>query len=121
MSGLKLVLVESPYAGNIERNIRYAQAALRDCLQRGEAPFASHLLYTQPNVLSDLLPEERALGIKAGLEWGKKAEKTVVYLDLGVSKGMQFGIDAARAAGRPVEERRLPGWAEVGEQGELTL
>ena len=38
------VIVESPYAGDIETNVAYARAALRDCLSRGEAPIASHLL-----------------------------------------------------------------------------
>ena len=41
-------------------------------------------------------PEERQLGIEAGFEWGKAAEKTVVYEDYGVSRGMQLGIEAAR-------------------------
>ena len=40
-----LVLLESPYAGYVERNLAYARACMRDCLLRGEAPFASHLLY----------------------------------------------------------------------------
>ncbi len=43
------VIVESPYAGAtariIERNERYLRACLRDCLLRGEAPFASHGLF----------------------------------------------------------------------------
>lgn len=55
-----LVLLESPYAGNVELNVTYARACMRDCLKRGEAPFASHLLYTQPGVLDDLVPNERA-------------------------------------------------------------
>ena len=107
---LVLVLVESPYAGDVDRNVRYARACMRDCLKRGEAPFASHLLYTQPGVLDDLVPDERALGIEAGLAWGTMADKTVVYTDLGISRGMELGIVRARAAGRCVEMRTLPGW-----------
>jgi hypothetical protein len=42
------VLLESPYAGDVDGNLHYARAAMRDCLHLGEAPFASHLLYTQP-------------------------------------------------------------------------
>src|SRR5690606_21487830 len=38
------VIVESPYAGDVETHVAYARAALRDCLSRGEAPIASHLL-----------------------------------------------------------------------------
>lgn len=102
-----LVIVESPYAGDIERNVKYARACLHDCLSRGEAPFASHLLYTQPGVLDDNVPEERKKGIEAGLAWGEKAGKTVVYFDYGITKGMQMGIERAKSAGRPVEYRRL--------------
>lgn len=108
---MRLVLIESPYAGDVETNLRYLRACMRDCLLRGEAPFASHALYTQPGVLDDAVPHERALGINAGLVWGARAVATVVYLDLGVSKGMVMGIEAAHRAGRPVEDRRLPGWS----------
>lgn len=106
---MRLVIVESPYAGNVERNVRYARAAMRDCLLAGEVPFASHLLYTQG--LDDLLPEERAIGIEAGLAWGAQADATVVYTDLGISRGMEYGIQHAGRLGRPVEYRSLPGWA----------
>jgi hypothetical protein len=105
-----LVLVESPFAGDVERNLRYLRAAMRDCLLRGEAPFASHALYTQEGVLDDDKPTERQLGIDAGLLWGAKAEKTVVYADFGISRGMEYGIENAERAGRRVEYRRLPGW-----------
>lgn len=84
---------------------------MRDCLQRGEAPYASHLLYTQDGVLDDGDKAERSLGIEAGLCWGDKAEATVVYADLGISGGMHQGIARAKAAGRPVEIRTLgPEW-----------
>lgn len=114
---LKLVLLESPYAGKTpeetQRNVEYARAAMADCFKRGEAPYASHLLYTQPGVLDDNIPEERSLGIEAGLLWGAKAEKTVVYSDLGVSKGMALGIGRAAKEGRPCETRKLGGkWSQ---------
>jgi hypothetical protein len=105
---MQLVIVESPYAGNVKRNEAYARLCLRDCLRRGEAPFASHLLYTQPRVLDDTVSEERALGINAGLEWGRVAAKSVVYTDLGISSGMEYGIERAKKEGRPVEYRKLP-------------
>ena len=40
------MILESPYAGRVEENVAYARAAVRDSLLRGEAPIASHLLYT---------------------------------------------------------------------------
>ncbi|MER9706044.1 hypothetical protein NKJ10_17615 [Mesorhizobium sp. M0204] len=107
----RLVILESPHAGDVYRNMAYARAAMRDCLTRGDAPAASHLLYTQPGVLDDDDPAERATGISAGLAWGRKAEATVVYTDRGVSKGMAEGIARAHAEGRPVEYRRLDGWS----------
>lgn len=106
---MDLVIVESPYAGEVERNIAYARACIRDSLQRGEAPFASHLLYTQDGILDDTIPIERAQGINAGLAWGRMADKTVVYADLGVSGGMQMGIERACAEGRAVEWRYIGG------------
>lgn len=115
-SRLVLVLVESPFAGDVDRNLRYLRAAMRDCFLRGEAPFASHALYTQPGVLDDQVPEERRLGIEAGLTWGKWAQKTVVYTDLSVTPGMELGIARAQVMGRPVEMRTLPGWKE-GDRG----
>lgn len=112
---MRRVILESPFAADtpegVERNLRYARAAMQDCLlMRGEAPYASHLLYTQDGVLDDKIPEQRRLGIDAGLEWGRKAEATVVYIDLGISPGMAHGITRAVALGRPVELRMLADW-----------
>jgi len=104
---MRLVIIESPFAGDVEKNIEYARACVRDSLYRGEAPMASHLLYTQPGILRDSHPEERQLGIDAGLAWGTVAEATVVYIDRGISAGMQQGIYRAEKDGRSVEYRRL--------------
>lgn len=106
--GKHLVILESPFSGNESLNIHYARAAMKDCLERGEYPFASHLLYTQPGILNDSNEDERTQGIWAGLSWGIHAEKTVVYTDLGTSFGMRLGISNAEANGRPVEYRTLP-------------
>lgn len=102
-----LVIIESPYAGAITRNLEYARKCMRDCFMRGEFPFASHLLYTQNGILDDTIPEERKLGINAGLVWGKNASKTVVYTDLGITKGMKQGIKRAKDEGRVVEIRKI--------------
>lgn len=106
---MKLVIIESPYAGDAERNIRYARAAVRDSLIRGESPFASHLLHTQPGILDDQDPNQRRLGIEAGLAWGRVADLTAVYQDLGLSSGMMQGIERARADGRQIIYRNLAG------------
>ena len=108
---METVLVESPLsapdARGVARNKKYARACMRDCLLRGEAPYASHLLFAQEGLLCDEIPFERALGMHAGLVWGKMAKKTVVYGDLGVSSGMERGIARALSEGRAVERRML--------------
>ena len=106
---MRLVILESPYAGDINHNVAYARACVRDSLLRGEAPMASHLLYTQEGILCDEIPDERQLGIDAGLAWGRAAIATVVYTDLGISRGMKLGIAAATDEGRAVEFRELGG------------
>ena len=100
-------IVESPYAGEVEVNIEYARACVRDCLLRGEAPIASHLLHTQEGILRDGVPEERALGIAAGLAWAQVADAMVVYTDRGRSKGMLAAVNYATTLQIPVEFRRL--------------
>jgi hypothetical protein len=107
---VKLVVIESPLAGDVVRNVAYAKAAMRDCLARGEAPYASHLLFAQDGILDDTVPSEREQGISAGLAWGAKADLTAVYVDLGTSPGMLRGVARADDEGRPVETRRIPGW-----------
>lgn len=107
---------ESPCAAStpegIERNRRYLTACLRDSLLRNEAPFASHGLYVGP--LDDNDPAERDHGIAAGFAWRHVAQATVVYVDLGTSRGMELGIEAAKEMGHPIEYRRLGGeWAET--------
>ena len=104
---MRLVVVESPYAGDVDRNLRYLRAALRDCIERGEAPFASHAIYTQPGVLDDRVPAEREMGILAGWAWLAKADAVAVYDDLGVSPSMERGIEAATHFGKPIERRSL--------------
>lgn len=103
------VILESPYKADryeVRVNVAYAQFCVRDCLARGEAPFASHLIYTQ--ALDDTLPVERQMGIEAGFAWAPLAKKSVIYTDIGVSSGMQKGIANALMYGLPVEYRTLP-------------
>ena len=56
------------------------------------------------------MPAERKHGIDAGLAWRTVAQASVVYTDLGISEGMEYGIKAAQDAGVPVEYRTLADW-----------
>ncbi len=104
---MRLVIIESPYAGDVERNIEYARACVRHSLSLGEAPIAPHLLYTQPGILDDNISEERQWGIDAGLAWRKVTEMSVVYTDYGITQGMLYGIKAAREAEIEVIYRKI--------------
>ena len=104
----RLVILESPYTGDIERNTAYARAAMTNSLNLGECPFLGHLLYTQ--VLDDLEPAQCAAGIAAHLAWMRRADGVVVYTDLGISPGMEAGIAQAKLLSLPLTYRTLYGW-----------
>ena len=120
---MKRVIIESPYAGrgdsNVDRwidlshNVKYARRCMADALSRDEAPLASHLLYTQEGILDDDIPEERALGIEAGLVWGECADQVCVYVDRGITKGMVKGVERAINEGREIVFRSLVSGEEV--------
>jgi hypothetical protein len=80
---------------------------MHDSLMRGEAPLASHLLYTQPGILDDRIPVERSMGIHAGLEWRLVAEAAVFYVDYGISSGMNEAGLIYRDEGIPYETRTI--------------
>jgi hypothetical protein len=104
---MRRVIIESPYAGDIEANVAYARQCVRDAVLRGEAPIASHLLFTQPGILRDEVPDERKLGITAGLAWLVHADAMVLYVDRGISSGMQAAMRQAQRSGLQVELRSL--------------
>ena len=114
----RLVILESPFAGltpaDVQRNILYARRCVRDSLFRGEAPLASHLLYTQEGILDDNVPEQRVAGIAAGHAWYCDADAAVVYCDHGISPGMEHGIERAKTYGIPVEQRYIGAQGETG-------
>lgn len=119
---MKKVVIESPLKPTGERygdseeqlkheydeNIAYARAAMRDCFNRGEAPFASHLLY--PQVLDDADPIDRKNGMRAGLYISDAMDAHVVYIDLGISHGMKSAIGRGEKMGKDIEYRSLPEW-----------
>lgn len=109
---MKRVILESPFAGKGKAAIvdaaykaAYLSACFYDCYQRGESPVASHAL--GPLALDDRDPEQRALGIGSIAPWRRVAEAVVVYQDLGISAGMEIGVQEARKAGIPIEYRML--------------
>src|SRR3989304_6893056 len=111
-----LVYLESPYCGQIDRNVEYAISCMHDSLSRNEAPFVSHLLYTRVpkkghvcDYTGDNTWISREKGMAAGFAFAEKCQKSVFYIDLGISPGMKEGIERAKAAGRIIEYRKLAG------------
>lgn len=118
---MKRVYICSPFSGDVNQNVLYARAAMRHSLLKGEAPFAPHLLYTQPQVLNDSDPDERKIGSKAALAYLQREQMTnkmlgtevfgcsllAVYYDRGISKGMREEIEEASKEGVPLEFRSL--------------
>ncbi len=108
---MRRVILESPFgspsAQRIQANILYARACVRDCLNYGESAYASHLFFTQEGILRDEIPEERKLGIEAGFAWHDAAEYSVMYIDRGLSKGMQEGLENAKSIGKTIVKRQL--------------
>lgn len=102
---LKVVVI-SPFRGNTDLNLQYAMACMKDCIDRDEAPFASHVLY--PLILEDSDPDERETGMSCGQEWMLAADLVAVYTDMGVSTGMQNDLDFARNHNIRVMYRTLP-------------
>ena len=107
---MKRVIIESPYSGDVVSNMHYLDACMRDSLERGEAPFASHLIYTK--YLDDTKEEERNKGIHAGFAWGSVADFVAVYIDNGISKGMEYGIENAKKNNLKVEYRSIE-WQQL--------
>jgi hypothetical protein len=112
----EFVVIESPYAADTEEEIAenelYASAAMRWCLLQDMKPYASHLLYTRKGILDDKDPEERRRGIEAGLRWSDAvADATFVFIDKGITGGMEKGIKRAEKQFRRVARVELgPHW-----------
>jgi hypothetical protein len=104
---MRRVIIESPYSGDVALNTDYARRAVADSVHRGEAPIASHLLFTQPGILNDLDPKERYLGMRAGWAWIDVADACVFYVDLGWSGGMRVARQRAIDSCKLIEVRKL--------------
>lgn len=120
---MKLVIIESPFFNKNpkqqEYNVLYARECMKECLYNNEAPYLSHLLYTQ--VLDDNIIQERNFGIEAGFEFKKVIHHTIVYTDLGISSGMAWGIENAIKQGNTVEYRTLKNFEEFKEKNKKLI
>ncbi len=96
---MKLVYICSPYAGDVENNIRFAKAACLYAAEHGCAPVAVHLLY--PQILDDNVPAQREIGIQMGLRVLASCDELWICGSR-ISHGMSCEIIEAERIGIPV-------------------
>ncbi|MBS3873763.1 MAG: DUF4406 domain-containing protein [Dethiobacter sp.] len=96
---MKLIYVASPYAGDIEKNTKFARRACRHVMSKGHAFFAPHLLY--PQLLNDANPHERQAGLDMGIAMLSRCDELWCYGNH-ISPGMHLEIKEAGRLGIPV-------------------
>ena len=114
---MAVVFLESPYSGDIDRNIRYlALCSLDAALLHNECPYASHANMTQhPRAktmfVSDYDEKWNTVTREQGIELSQRirlrCDKTVFYTDLGWSSGMYAAKDYCVQRKFPFEERKI--------------
>lgn len=88
-----IVYICSPYAGDVEKNVKAAQSYSRFAADKGYIPVAPHLLF--PQFLNDADPAERTLGLLFGNALMSKCSEVWVFGST-ISAGMEAEIKRAR-------------------------
>ena len=88
-----IVYICSPYAGEIDKNVKAAQEYSRFAVDKGYIPIAPHLLF--PQFLNDTIPTERQLGLFFGNALMSKCSEVWVFGKT-ISAGMQAEIKRAK-------------------------
>lgn len=86
---MKLVYIVSPFASDVENNVKVAKAFSLFAVNSGFCPIASHLLY--PQFLDDTVAKERLAGTECGLELLRRCDEVWV-LSGRISEGMKREI-----------------------------
>lgn len=93
------VFISSPFAGDVQRNIKNARRYCAFAVRSGYIPFAPHLFY--PQFLSDGNTEQRELGLFMGMVFLDSCKEVWVFGER-ISSGMQQEIDRAEKRGIPI-------------------
>lgn len=102
MKPVKRIFVCSPYAGQVEHNVKIAQAVCRQVILEGHAPFAPHLHY--PGIVDDSVPQERDTGIKSGLVFMSVCDEVWAFVGNGITPGMTQELEFAKNLGIKVKK-----------------
>lgn len=95
----KIIYICSPCRGDYEKNTQQAREYCREIMTRWPdvIPIAPHVYFTQ--FLDDTKPNERSLGLDAGIALLDMCDELWVYGLDNPSEGMQAEIDYARENG----------------------
>lgn len=88
-----IVYICSPYAGDIDKNIKAARSYSRFAVDNGYIPIAPHLLF--PQFMNDADPDERDLGLFFGNALMSKCSEVWVFGN-NITAGMTAEIKRAR-------------------------
>lgn len=88
-----IVYICSPYAREIEKNVKAAQEYSRFAVEKGYIPIAPHLLF--PQFLNDAAPKERQLGLFFGNALMSKCSEVWVFGNR-ISAGMEAEINRTK-------------------------
>ena len=94
---MKIAYICSPYSGDIKRNKEYARELTLQAIKDGYAPITPHLYITE--CLDDDEPEQRELGLNAGIALLSVCDIIIVGIKYGISDGMEREIFKAGFAG----------------------
>ena len=89
----KRVFICSPFKADIKKNTKNAQMYCRFAFEQGYVPIAPHLYY--PQFLDEFDDDERAIGIRYGLETMWQARELWVFGE-NISSGMRTEIELAK-------------------------
>ena len=97
---MERVYICSQYAtrGDMMENLHLAEAICRKVIGEGKIPICPHLAYSR--VLDDRIAEERAAGIRIGLELLRDCDEVRVWTRL--AEGMKGEIREASRLGIPI-------------------
>ena len=88
-----IVYICSPYAGEIEKNVKAAQEYSRFAVEKGYIPIAPHLLF--PQFLNDANPKDRQIGLFFSNALMSKCSEVWVF-GSHISAGMEAEINRAK-------------------------
>lgn len=101
------IFICSPFSGDVKANTWDAINYTKYAFAQGVSPFCAHLLY--PRILDESDPEQRALGIYAGIKFLELCDEVWVFVKDGkISDGMRLEIEVAKGVGmRPGKEIKV--------------